>query len=305
MSPPRIDVIAFTDLADVVAPGVRAVLDIDVDGEITATEVSGDMRVGRIRSRTDDVTLTAAKSLLDGDPADATAAADPADVIGRSINLTATDGTIGIPGDFLETDLLDGLATLGRLSATSAGGIYLTEATGNLRLRRVGGPATTGTAYAALTTRLGSILDGLTTDGIVANVVAVSLDLVAVGGSIGGSGAGATLYVNSSVAGAGSGRVYLAATHDVNVTETGHEMTVLAARSQDGSVTLTVLDTGGPRAPPSGPTVFADAQFAEERSQTTSCSSRRGSAGSSGLLHRLRDPGHRPPGRRVRHSRPG
>ena len=104
--PGRIDVLASTDLRDatLVELGLtRAVLDIDVDGSIRATEVSGDMRVGLIRSRTSDVTLVADDSILDGDPADALAAADPADVVGRNIILTATNGSIGTPSDFLET----------------------------------------------------------------------------------------------------------------------------------------------------------------------------------------------------------
>ena len=90
-TPGKLTVVAFTDLRDVdfsvlAAASTTAVLDIDVDGAVTATEVSGDMRVGFVRSRTDDVVLTAARHILDGVPTEAALGAnDPADVVGRNI----------------------------------------------------------------------------------------------------------------------------------------------------------------------------------------------------------------------------
>ena len=75
-TPGKLTVVAFTDLRDVdfsvlAAASITAVLDIDVDGAVTATEVGGDMRVGLVRSRTDDVVLTAARHILDGVPTEA------------------------------------------------------------------------------------------------------------------------------------------------------------------------------------------------------------------------------------------
>ena len=69
-SPTKISIEGFTDLADTGTGWI----DVNVNGHVTLKEVSGDMRVGLIRSRGSNVTLTAAVSILDSNPADA----DPA-----------------------------------------------------------------------------------------------------------------------------------------------------------------------------------------------------------------------------------
>ena len=288
----------FVDLS-LAGPGW---LDAEVDGSIDLTEVSDDLRVGLVRSREGDVSLTAAKSILDGDPNDANDETDPADVFGVNIRLTATTGSIGTPQDFLEVDLANTTGS-GALAASAKLGIYVTETSGDLRIGILDLDLVTGTAEilgvvsdsvdravptdVALTTRNGSIRDGvnrtlvttilpqinqirfslgllpLTLDPLLANVVGVRLDLGAFGGGIGGSGA--PLYVNSSVAGPGSGRVYVYAHGNIYLTETNGEMVVLGASSRDGRVELTVVDSGSPRAPPIGTVVlsplFADPNF--------------------------------------------
>ena len=93
-------------------------VDVDLDGSVTLEEVAGDLRVGLIRSRTSDVDLTAAVSILDADPSDAALhPADPRDVEGVNITLTARTGSIGTEDDFLETNLLDTVGLAARAVA--------------------------------------------------------------------------------------------------------------------------------------------------------------------------------------------
>ena len=260
-----INVVAWTDLADVLDPALRGVLDVDVAGWVYGVENTGDLRLGLVRSRTGDVHLTSVLgSILDGDPADAAAAVDPADVIGRSIVLRAPAGSIGTPTNFVETDLLDGIGTPaacptdlctglvpGALVATALRGVYVTEVAGDLRV----GLVTSGSrdrslpTDVALTTRSGSIRGvGNGTDAVIR---AVRVDLTAGGtGGIGGNGFGGALMVDTSIAGPGSGRLFAGAWADVTITEVDDELMVLAATSRTGRVTLTVPDTAGARAPP-------------------------------------------------------
>ncbi len=103
----RIRIFGYTNLGDVLpGPGW---LDVNVDGNVELKEVVGDMRVGIVRSRTNDVKLTAAGSIIDADvPGETkTAAADTRDVEGVNIKLTA-GGSIGTETDFVETNLHDG-----------------------------------------------------------------------------------------------------------------------------------------------------------------------------------------------------
>src|SRR5206468_3428461 len=145
----------------------------------TLTEVSGDMRLGLVRSRTSNVTLTAARSILDAAAANdsKTAGQDPQDVQGDTVTLTATAGSIGTTVDFVESNLDDAISTTGLLNATAALGVYLEEVTGNLRVglvtsNQTGNPGPTDVSLVA---RAGSILDGA--DDTAADVVANRIDL--------------------------------------------------------------------------------------------------------------------------------
>src|SRR6185503_6712674 len=116
---------------------------------------------------------------------DATAAAD---VSGVSIVLRAQAGSIGTTAEFLETDLIDNIATgflagpqSGTLTANALLGIYVTEIAGDLRLNMVESTQ----SDVSLVTRAGSILDaragaGNVTDDAV--IIANSIDLQANGG---------------------------------------------------------------------------------------------------------------------------
>src|SRR5262249_20325480 len=131
------------------------------NGFITLTEYADEMRVGRIETTANDVTLTSPASIVDANPADLLGAIDPADVIGVNVTLTAQGGTIGTPANFLETALLAaaaGVAQTGVLTATATGNVYVTEAAGDLRVNVV----LSQHGDVVLTTRSGSILDSNT-----------------------------------------------------------------------------------------------------------------------------------------------
>ena len=242
-------------------------LDVNVDGDVTLKEVVGDLRVGLVRSRTGNVVLTAAGSILDADPADDDSSAlDPQDVEGVNIDLKALHGDVGTPDDFLETNLLDTIGAGGHITSRAGilnasatpdaslklGGVYLQEIMGNLRVGFIealqNDTAATRTTDASVTTRNGSIVDG-EGDALapIADIVANRIDLFALGGGIGlGTN---DLDINSSGAG-GTGRLYAEATNSINITETQNELFVLAAKSYTGDVRLTIPDTAAPRGPP-------------------------------------------------------
>ena len=215
------------------------------------TETFGDMRVGLIRSRTNDVTLFAQDgSILDGDPSDAPNSADDLqDVQGDSILLLAI-GSIGTEIDFLEINLDDAISTTGLLTAAALLNIDLWEVTGDLRLSVVvsfqtGNPGTTDVALVA---EDGSILDGADVGDPFADVQANRIDLKA-GDAIGSLDN--DLEIDSSTNGpTAGGRIYAEAINDVAILETRHELTVLGALSRDGNVRLTIPDTNGARGPP-------------------------------------------------------
>ena len=101
LTAPTIDVLALSDLLG------TGHIDVNVGGSVNLTENSGDLRVGLIRSRGDDVTLTSldgsivdAKTGDDMDPAGDTAT----DVVGVNITLLAAMGGIGSTRNFLEID---------------------------------------------------------------------------------------------------------------------------------------------------------------------------------------------------------
>ncbi len=96
----------------------------------------------------------------------------------------------------------------GVVNADAALGIFLTETLGSLRVGEVESHRTSGagTTDVALSTRAGSILPG--NADATPEVVAMRIDLGAIGGGI-GSGLG-DLAINSSSG--GTGRVYATAT---------------------------------------------------------------------------------------------
>ena len=147
-------------------------------------------------------------------------------------------------------DLPDGLGSPGGLTATAAGGIFVTETGGDLRVRKVTSSQSNqaGPADVVLVSALGSIL-GMNAVGIITpNVVGDRIDLGAFGGGVGG-GSGAPLYLDSGTSGAGSGQLFVYAKGSIYAAETDGELRVLGASSRDGLVELTVLDSGPARAP--------------------------------------------------------
>src|SRR3712207_648255 len=76
---------------------------LTTDGNITATELVGDMLVGHVHSTAGDVTLTSPMRILDAD-------GQPSiDVTGDDITMTAgspgNQGGVGLAGDFLEINV--------------------------------------------------------------------------------------------------------------------------------------------------------------------------------------------------------
>ena len=195
-------------------------IDVITNGDITLTEVTGDLRVGRIASIGRDVNLNSPRRILDalsGTPntGDQGVGVD-ADVTGRNITMRAGNngiggiegtGGIGTRSNFLETnvDVLNGAgAGLGVLrafdvdSGFNTEGIYLTEVlrggdvaavlgaefTGDLKVHTVD---TKGDV--TLATQAGSIVDarnsGVGDDA--ADVFGNTINLFAQGGGIGNS----------------------------------------------------------------------------------------------------------------------
>jgi parallel beta-helix repeat protein len=99
-------------------------IDVETNGDIVLTETEGDLRAGQITSTANDVTLTAPASILD---AQADAASD---VNGNNIVLTAVSGSIGTRFNDLEID--SSYSAAGRLTASAAQHVYVTEVQGSL-----------------------------------------------------------------------------------------------------------------------------------------------------------------------------
>src|SRR5262249_3696205 len=128
--------------------------------EINAVDPNdtNDLLLGSVESTSDSVFLQAPHSILDADGTDdATAAAN---VIGVNITLTALTGEIGDQSNFLETNLLDTIASslgngprdgavTGVFTATAEQSVYATETDGDLRVFKV----ISRTADVTLTTR--------------------------------------------------------------------------------------------------------------------------------------------------------
>ena len=104
-------------------------IDMKTNGFIVDTETTGDLRVGRIWSTGDDVTLNSPAAVLDAELDNGTLGTDPTttDVIGRNITITAGNngiggtsgrGGVGTPNDFLEIQVNADGGALGVLTVT-------------------------------------------------------------------------------------------------------------------------------------------------------------------------------------------
>jgi len=212
----------FTAFTNILALGN---IDVITKGDITLTEVTGDLRVGRIASIGRDVNLHSPRRILDAlsgtqNTGDQGVGVD-ADVTGRNITMTAGDngiggvegqGGVGTRSNFLEinVDVLDGAGPdLGVLRAfdTASGfnteGIFITEVLRAGDVAAVLGTETAGDLKVhtvdtkgdvSLATQNGSIVDarnnGAGDDA--ADVFGNTINLFAQGGGI-GSSAGAPI----------------------------------------------------------------------------------------------------------------
>ncbi len=222
------------------------------NGDIYDLEIIGDLRVGTIISTGDDVTLQTAQSaasILDaGDIDDGTPR-----VAGRDITLLAglVSGHIGGTGptpDFLE--IQSSLSARGKVLALAAGDILLDQVNGTLYVLLV----LSLQGNVALRTRLGSIRNDV--DDASVRVVGRSIDLIAVGGSVGADSAdrSADLVIDT----APDGRLYALSLpadvvgavfpQGVFITEATGWLSVLRAEAPEGDVRLTVpyVATGDP-----------------------------------------------------------
>jgi hypothetical protein len=239
---PRIMILGFTDLLDI------GQINVNVDGSVDLTENAGDLRVGLVRSRAGDVTLTSLDaSIVDAASGNgAVPAGDAAaDVVGINITLLATKGGIGSAANFLEIDSsnLDGAVSNGVLDAQALNGIYITEVNGDLRLKLVDSDV----GDVSLVTLAGSIIDGRVGAGLVTDAAVIfanSIDLQAIGGSIGKAGGdGNDLEIDSSRYADGS--VGLEASNDIYLTEVSGTLRLVQARTPLGSQAPSAAATSG------------------------------------------------------------
>ena len=232
---PRIGVDGFVDVLGL------GHLDVNVDGAVDLEEVAGDLRVGLVRSRADDVILTSrAGSITDaptGADASATTGDTYADVVGIDITLHTARGAIGSNSNFLEIDSSnrDGAAFDGLLNADALDDIRITETIGTLRVDLVDSK----TGDVSLVTLGGSIVDGRN-DGNV-NVEGNAIDLDANGGSVGDPTGNNDLEIDS--ARESYGDVGMEASTSIFVTETDGTLHLALAEALGGNVRITVRET--------------------------------------------------------------
>ncbi|MHB1243985.1 MAG: beta strand repeat-containing protein, partial [Gaiellaceae bacterium] len=252
-------------------------LDVLTNGWITIYEKSGDLQVGRIRSVADDVLLATPRMIVDilNDAGSALAPVVHADVSGDDITMCAAvplptalemrtaanpgcvdgglvQGGIGTPANFLETDVdTTDAATPGVLRAfdiyaDSTQGIYLDEVVGDMKVHTIW-----TTENISLRTVAGSIVDardgGFGDDA--ADVLGQAVDIDANGGSIGDTGGGNDLELDSRrgspAAGleAGGDDVALEASTGIYLTETDAELRLALAHATGGNIRLTVRES--------------------------------------------------------------
>lgn len=226
----RLDVIGY------VRPGSAGRLDVGVDGLVEVHADAGDLLVGLVRSRTDDVALYATGAITDVGRMSA------ASVRGRSILLDAA--TVGTAGNFVETDLIDTIA--GALSVNALYGAHIREVSGDLRVNWVFVTKSDPTAIsdAVLVAAAGSIVNAPIAW---AKVSANRIDLRAAG-SIGTEQD--PLRIDSSIQRWMSGRLVAYAGDGVYLTETDDELVILAVYALHGPVVLRTVDTNAPRSTP-------------------------------------------------------
>jgi hypothetical protein len=283
-----IDIVINTDVAwtggahtgPVDDPGMAvnvAQIFIRTNGDITATELVGDMLVGHIHSTNGDVELHSPMRILDAD------SRPTIDVTGVDITMYAGEdggiGGIGLPTDWLEintavligsgdwTGVADGVLKAYDVDADDAqtAGIFLDELTGDMPLWEIytAGSTSTATGNAGLRTVDGSVLNAKT-NADEDNIRADSVDIDANGGSIGlqskdvmvDSGRappfGCTYLDcgNNPVTGASDPAlaaagddVGLEATGGIYYTETDSYLRLVLAHSLGGDIRLTVRET--------------------------------------------------------------
>jgi len=221
---------------------------LTTNGDITATELAGSMLVGHIHSTAGDVTLTSPLRILDANEA------PTIDVTGDDITMTAgTDGGqggVGETNDFLEINVNRnngvGVLTVTDTAGTSTFGVFLEDLLGNMRVDLV---HTEGDV--TLRTVGGSILDGRK-DGAggdqdagdgdtAADVIGITIDIDANGGSSDIGEFGNDLDIDSSAG--GTGDVSLEAGSDIYLTETDANLRLVMAHAYGGDIRLTVRES--------------------------------------------------------------
>ena len=279
-------------------------ISIRTNGDITDTEMAGDMLVGSIISTDGDVTLNAPLAILDAD------GLPTIDVAGRNITMNSAQdngaGGIGKPDNFLEIDTQYpseiGNAGGGVLKAYdqtndgSSNGIFLDELVGDMPLWEAftTGDAAITTGNASLRTTGGSIRDAKN-DGT-DNIEAQSVDLDANGGSIGASGndlnidsargppvTGQTCTSSSaaqfscgdnadgtanSALSASGDDVSLEATNDIYLTEDAHYLRLALAHAVNGNIRLTVREAAAAHDSNLYLVVNGTARFAESNARS-------------------------------------
>ena len=169
-----------------------------------------------------------------------------ADVSGRNITMTAIAGGIGADNNFLEIN--SSLREDGVLVATAIENIRITETTGDLRLNLVD----SAQGDVSLVTLAGSIIDARSGAGTVTDtavILANSIDLQAIGGSVGEANTGGgDIEIDSSRQ--STGDVGLEATDDIYVTEVDGTLRLVQARTPidpattgGGNIHLTVRES--------------------------------------------------------------
>ncbi len=166
------------------------------NGNITATEIEGDMLVGHIHSTNGDVILHSPRRILDAD------GRPTIDVTGVNITMYAGEGGvlggIGVPSNWLEINtavnqptgigggVLKAYDTAAAIGGGSTEGIFLDELTGDMPIWEIftGGSSSLATGNVGLRTTGGSILNAKL-DPDEDNVRGDAVDIDANGGSIG------------------------------------------------------------------------------------------------------------------------
>jgi hypothetical protein len=277
-----INVLAITEIVGggTAGSGDQHHIDVLTNGTITLSEKTDDLRVGEIKSTQSDVTLNSPAAIID---ALDDGPLGTADVTARNITMTAGNnqitgsgadksgrGGVGTPGNFLEINV-DGIGgALGVLNVTDTAsattafsystppfnpagsgtyGVFLTETVGDMKIDTVD---THGDV--TLSTAAGSLVDarngGAGDDA--ANVIGNTINLYALGGSIGSPAAGAE-FNQSQLNGNNDleidsqryapGTIGARATNHIYLTETDKDARVVLIQALTGDARFTVRET--------------------------------------------------------------